>query len=323
MFFSTPLHILIASGWNSDHSTEYFQDTVRVLIEQGRQDPMAVDKYCFTPLHIYSGILQTVDYIINQQNHCYVDLAQREESGLNVVDCMLITNALRSPLTGLQLVRYCWEILQTRRYESWTLTFLLTLRHFSAEVPSDTKLSIPDLVGMDDMVNWLAGLVAIVHRHERCKYLPTMLSYHCVEDQSPTDFNENSKTLLIRLWLAVLQEANIDLHEHLQDMEETLDQHRILDAWHYREGIKRELEVKYGSDPDDVTILVRDVRVDIPPEDCIPGAWSTGETYFNTGLIAKAWNLPRIGGSRRKRIGMRDLPFTGFSVVHRFENVRF
>ena len=140
---------------------------------------------------------------------------------------------------------------------------------------------------MDDLVNWLASLVPALHWHEQCECLLALLAYSCKHGDSPANFKEHDKTPVIRLWLAILREADISLHAHFRDMEESLDQREVQDRHHYRQGIKRVLEVEYGSDPDDVTILVRDVRVEIPPEECIPGAWHTDKTLSREGLVAK------------------------------------
>ena len=165
-----------------------------------------------------------------------------------------------------------------------SLDFLGRLRY---EVATGKDTSIPELVKMNDLVSWLADYVTLIRRRQRRSILPRMLAYHYVNLKSTAEREEADKSPVIRLWLAVLLEAGINLHKHFRDMESTLDQHRVLDLAIHRQGIKRLLEVEYGSDPYDVTISVRDVRVSIPPEDCIPGAWNVAETRWTEGVIAR------------------------------------
>ena len=59
----TPLHVMtrntkrIENSRNYSHTQEDFQDTVRILIEKGQCDPMAVSLDDCSVLHCYNGPL--------------------------------------------------------------------------------------------------------------------------------------------------------------------------------------------------------------------------------------------------------------------------
>ena len=257
------------------HNSEDHHNTTRVLLEKGQQDPMAIDKQGFSPLHYYTGPLETLKYLVNQQNRYHVELEQRDERSREVIYGMLASSIYNGRSNGLHLIRYFWEEGRIKANGYWVRQIFNVLGHLIDNPPADTNLTIPDLVGMNDLVSWLAGLAVLIPSRSLCGYLPYMLAYHCRNFQDPADYKEKDRTSLIRLWMAVLQEAKINLHDHFRDMEENLDQHQIPDIIYYRQGIKRIVEVEYGSDPADVIVLVRDVRVEIPPEEHIPGAWNT------------------------------------------------
>ena len=158
-------------------------------------------------------------------------------------------------------------------------------KRFIDELPSDPNLSVVGLIGINNIVSWLTDLIIKVHRYNRCWYLRIILPYNGTESDSLVDYVKSDKTPLIRSWLAILQEAKLNLHDHFRDTEEYLDQGRLSDVEFCRQGIKRILEVEYGTDPTDIIISVRTCELKKPPEDCIPGAWDVGETYLDTGSM--------------------------------------
>ena len=261
-------------------------------MSQGQLDPMAVDKMGFAPLHYFRGSIETLEYIINQQEYFDIDLNQNTENNDSFATRLLAAHLVYREPHGLHLIRYLWDRGLIQSCEISIRALLILLSRLVMEMPSGSNPSIAELTGMDDMEIWLADLICMIYRQEILMCLPLLLSYCCLVYEDPAAFVENDKTRLIRLWLAILQEANIDLHEHFRNLEKYLDQcglyqNRVLDFLYHRKGIERTIEIEYGTDSSDVTILVRDTRVEIPPEDCIPGAWNTSETMSRTGRITK------------------------------------
>ena len=270
-----------------EYDHEDFQTTIRVLIEQGQYDPMALSSDGCTPLHFYEGPLETFEYIINQQNHFCINLEEKANGGQDVIEGMLVNGGFHGAYNMLHLINHLLEAGHFEDHADRAIVLFITLARSMPHGPLSTSRYASKPTRVNDLVFGLASIITRAHRRKRCKYLTIMLAYGCTGDESPAEYEENDKTSLIRLWVNTLKIAKLDLHEHFRDVKRTLDQHRVLDGWHHREGIKRELRVEFGSDSDDVTILVRDVKVEIPPERCIPGAWNVGETLYKTGLVAK------------------------------------
>ena len=227
--------------------------------------------------------------MVYQQNTFYIDLEQRDEDGRSflLLPLFCIMYFCRSDV--LEWIKYCREkgFFGMESNPHWILGVVVALGRLACNVPLSKETTISGLPDLPDIVSWLASFVTVCMYTEGWDIeamLSISLGYDCGEKNDPVDFKEHDKTSLIRLWLAILQEANIDLHSHFRDAEGCLDHHRIPDLWHHRKGVERILTVEYGSDPDDVTISVRDVRVKIPPEESIPGAWKAGEAYLETGL---------------------------------------
>ena len=291
---STPLHILtIRTHYPMDPNhlnAEAFQETARVLIEQGQHDPMAIDKHMTSPLHRYAGPLEMFKYMVNQQSQFDIDLEQRDDDGWGILDltCVNVATFMNKPhYHGLYVVRYLYETGQLQpgwRYIWWILIALMVVGSCST---FDSPSSIPESVGAISLPMWLADLVPTFNWHLRYARLPVIIAYDCGSDENPAVYQDNDRRLLICLWLATLLTAGINLHDYFQDVDDIFDESTVLDNYHWRQGIKRIFTVEYGPDPDDVTILVQDVLVEISLEDCIPGAWTVDKTRYKTGLIAR------------------------------------
>ena len=255
---------------------------------------MAANEDGHSPLHMYMGPPATFDYITTQQNHFQINLEQKGKRAHNVVQSILnISNCHGGQASGLHLIKHFWDTGRIETGEMSVLSIFAILRLFTDDIPSGTNLSIPELIGMDDMVTWLAGLVAEVPRLHLREYLPMMLAYHCLSNGNSITCPEKDKTSLIRLWMAILREAKLSLHDHFREMEQRVEfrdmelrigEHYLRDMYVHRRGIQRVFEVEYGEDADDVTLLVRDVRVACSPKESIPGSWKSSESFCDTGL---------------------------------------
>ena len=250
---------------------------------------MAIDKHMRCPLHRYVGPLETFKYMVNQQSHFVIDLEQRDEVGFGILGhiCLHATFINEAHGHGFHLMRYLYGTGQLQPSWKHTWWIFIALLYVASDSTSDSTLSIPKRFGIIDLPKWLADLVPASDWHLRYSKLPVIIACDYHPHQSSAFHRDKDKRPLIRLWLAMLQVAGINLHDYFQDVDDIFDENTVLDTSYWRQGIKGVFTVEYGSDPDDVTILVQDVQVEIRPEDCIPGAWTADKTLFNTGLVVK------------------------------------
>ena len=282
--FRTPLHIAarnakrIENTRNYSHTEEDFQNTVRILIEKGQCDPMAVNHDDDSALHCYNGPLEIFLYMIKKQTYFQIDLDQENKLGLAVVICILHIATIRPNRYGLHLTRQLFETGYAENDPRLIATLVCSLYTF---------LQLNAWQDKAEMKDWISWLISCVPRSSwgSCTLIfVTLIGY----DGKPGRGEKNKKPLII-IWLCVLLKANINLRGYLTAIEgKCANMHRlneVPDVWYHRHGIKRILNIEYGSTPNDVSIIVRDVEVRVPEEERMPSSWCTDNSIMKFGVF--------------------------------------
>lgn len=94
---------------------------------------------------------------------------------------------------------------------------------------------------------------------------------------------------LIHRWFKLLLSKNVNLHQYAQQEEKLHDEGRVKPLWTYRRGIERYFVIHYGKESNDITLDVKDRRVQYSDATRVPGAWDAEADYAQTlgGLLVE------------------------------------
>ena len=232
---------------------------------------------------IYFGDVETLLYLIEQQDHFHIDLEQKDRNGNTVIEAIVLFSMNYNSPNALHLLKHFLEAGEVRDEElDWTnLCFYLRLQ--VERVSCSSSYTGPNVLEteMDYWMSRLTDHVAALEWTERCEYFLFWIAYNHWDTSGPAMYVEGDQTPILHLWLEILRKANISLHEFFRHVEEYLEGNKVPDVHLYRRGIERFLRIDYGSDPEDIGISVQEIRVEIPVEQRIPGAWCTGKTFWS------------------------------------------
>ncbi|MCJ1237733.1 hypothetical protein MMC14_005720 [Varicellaria rhodocarpa] len=216
--------------------------------------------------------------MINKQAHFQIDLEQENKFGLAVTLCILQIATFRPNRYGLHLTRQLFETGYAGNDPRLTLTVVRSLRTF---------LQLNAWQDKAEMKDWVSWLISCVPRSTWG--LCTLTFVTLIGYDGRLDRGEKCKKPLIVMWLCVLLKADINLREYLIATARTCENmyrlNEVPDVWYHRHGIKRILNFEYGSAPNDVTIIIRDVKVDVPDEERIPGSWCADNSIMKCGVF--------------------------------------
>ena len=276
-------------------------DTIRVLVEEGQIDPMAIDESGGTALHYYSGPVEGFEYLL-YQDQFLVDLKHRSIFfGTKKTAAMRLiwSSEFINPIIVIRAIEE--EILvekqtNSRHRSPYTGAFLghedemLTelFLHFS---PSDERTP-----------NFAAILKSIISCGADPHSIPPswmFKSFIPLKDMPDPLRNSDSANELIkskkqdrlRLWLRVLRDAGVDIEAYLTE-EKALAAQRKDEWWPWRwsndttSGTERWYRAEiYGDSPEDCYFVVEWNVEDIEtteegqitdvtlPKPTIPGGW--------------------------------------------------
>ena len=165
-------------AWNS---IESFQSTVRVLVEHGQLDPMAINYKSSSVLHLFGPPLDTFLYLAYQQDKFQVDLEQLDGNGDPVFKGMLRTMLNCSPYLdhySLDLIRYTFEVGRVQDTSSLLLCSICAcIRSITTNRRYCSVSSKPKTSEIDDLMTWLANLLGTIHWSLRCRYFLFLVTF--------------------------------------------------------------------------------------------------------------------------------------------------
>ena len=208
---------------------------------------MAMNYKLSSVLHHFVSPVGTFLYLAYQQDKFQVDLEQVDEDGDSVFEGMLRTMLSSSPNLdhyNLHLIKYIFEVGRVQD-TPWLLIYSICacIRSITTNTRYCSAFSKPKTSEIDDLMTWLANLLATIHWSLRCRYLLLLVThdYYSRRDK-PGDYPALNigvdRTPTICLWFDILRKANISLHEFFRDMEEYLQDNKIPDFRFHRQGIE-------------------------------------------------------------------------------------
>ena len=259
----------------SDRQARVYE-TIRLLIEDGHSDPMAVDSRGRSVLHCYKGAKEPFLYMISQQQHFQIDLNQRAGDNFTVTQYHAVHKQASAPnllrtIFGLGSDLRSTATARNSYGSTWLMVTVVRLLILFAEGESLE----PSLELIGDLID--AGSDVNTCNNEGATPLDRILAFRLEpENHEP----------LIRQWLQLLLSKKIDLHLYAKKEEMLHEQGQVKDVWNYRRGIKRYFTFQYGRERCDLSIFVKDIRAEISEEmSRVPGAWDTeGEHAQRLGL---------------------------------------
>jgi hypothetical protein len=274
----------VKSKWERNHQIGnpiQFYETARELVEFGQSDPLALSVYGNTPLHEFLGPVETLRFLVAQQQVFDVDL---EYSQLGLKLAQYLASYLVSNITDS--VRFLLgdgpipssSIQQRFRGTSWFEGTLLThsARRLAAlfQRPDDIA---KELAFMSDLIQGGADV------HELHEPGATCLDFILMT--WPWRTERNKQELLLE-WLKCLHMAGIDLQDYCRKEEKLHQNGKIVETKTYRPGVERCFSVAYGRGRDDVMIRVHDNSIaNIYKESIVPGAWDMESQFVKDNKL--------------------------------------
>jgi hypothetical protein len=259
----------------SDRQARVYE-TIRLLIDDGHSDPMAVDSRGRSVLHCYKGATEPFLYMISQQQHFQIDLNQRAGDNFTVTQYHAVHKQASAPnllrtIFGLSSDPRSTATAKNSYGSTWLMVTVVRLLVLFAEGESLE----PSLELIGDLID--AGSDVNTCNKKGATPLDRILAFRLEpENREP----------LIRQWLHLLLRKKVDLHQYAKKEEMLHEQGQVKDVWNYRRGIKRYFTFQYGREVCDLSIFVKDIQAEISEGITrVPGAWDTeGEHAQRLGL---------------------------------------
>ncbi|KAE9376176.1 ankyrin [Stipitochalara longipes BDJ] len=276
----TPLHNAGASVSLQNRRGDKLRDTMRVLVEFGHIDPMAISKAGQTTLHNFMGAAEPYQYLIHSQEHFVVDLTHVNDQGQTPLQKLASSNLPVTPILIRAAIRGPFPLrLALEEWPTWPktagrMTFLLAAARRLASVFQHTCLSIAEIHFISDLIK--AG--ADIHAADESGATPfdrLLDEWH----YAPWPTIEVNKECLIHAWLLCLFRSGVDLQLYFHEEERLHPGGIIVERDWHRRGIYRTFEVYYGRLGDDVTIFVEDVELLPERSEDVPGSWDSELEY--------------------------------------------
>ena len=213
-------------------------DTIRILVEEGQSDPMAVDEYNATAFHCYNGAVEGFEYLLHQ-DHFFVDLNHRNGNGLTVAMSQLISFSGFSAITAARAAEE--DILAERQTKSRSL---LPYPGASWSNKDVYLCAVWKLFSVDGTtLQYLRLLVRsiIAHEADPHKLTPNDMCYTILLVHKTISPHSNHFSVLepvyfvlqasFRLWLQILRDAGVDIAAYLKEAKR-LAAHGERARWH-------------------------------------------------------------------------------------------
>jgi len=269
MVGDNPLHLMARRLSERPSSSDYLE-TTRTLITHGQCDPMSVNNSGKSALHSFAGPVETFRFVTQGQQDFCIDITQIDNQGIDILSSVgwnggegvsaIARHILDISLLGIGDIGYL------------SATGLL----FRAVSGLSYTFQRKGLINLEEL-DFISELIIAGAETHTCLYAKSPLDdiLGVLMPSRSTCSVELNKEALLLAWLSCLSKCQVDLRQYLKVEEEAHLDGKVVESMVYRPGMDRKFGVFYGDTPDDVTIVVEDVRREASIESTIPGSWDT------------------------------------------------